>query len=103
MKRFIVGAICALVSSLAAADANNCVQDASDQYGTGMKNNCNRSIIVTYCFSDSDCDAPRGQGRDRHEIRPGMTLVIAGAGKEYHYHACASPDFPDGQGGCTRK
>ena len=86
-----------------AGDANNCVQDVSDQYATGMKNTCNQSIIVTYCFSSSYCDAPKGQGRDGHQIRPGTIIVIGNAGKKYHYHACVFPEFPDGERGCAAR
>jgi hypothetical protein len=103
MKSFSLGLILALISTIAVADASNCVQDASSQYATGLKNNCNRNIVVTYCFSDGYCDAPRGQGRDGRVIGPGQILVISNAQKAYHFHACVAPEFPDGARGCTTK
>ena len=86
-----------------AIDANECIKDASSQYGSGLKNICNQQLIVTYCFSSGGCDAPRGQGREGHEIRPGAILVIGPPGKNFSYHACVWPMFPDGERGCTKK
>lgn len=103
MKHLIIGAMCAIAVPCAFADGNNCVTPASNQYGSTLTNECGQDLIVTYCFSDGDCDAPRGQGRSGHELRSGATLVVSSTPRKFHYHACVYPEFPDGERGCTRK
>lgn len=75
-----------------------CVEGASSDFGTVIKNSCPYSVNLSFCFG-SECDPPR---ESLVTLLPGFEKRVSDRKQNVRFIYCRSPERPS-ENGCRKQ